>query len=98
MVLENLSLLQKLNSFDTDLYQFRDTRTSDITFMGRDQELKWLALSLYPISFCLYSSFNLRKLILNNLEFENVVIVVILKCTKVLHTFRSETKSITNRQ
>ena len=40
MVLENLSLLQKLNSFDTDLYQFLDTRTSDTTFISRDQELK----------------------------------------------------------
>ena len=29
--------------------------------MGRDQELKWLAFSLYPLSFFLYSPFNLYK-------------------------------------
>ena len=26
--------------------------------MGRDQELKWLAFSLYPLSFFLYCPFN----------------------------------------
>ena len=26
--------------------------------MGRDQELKWLAFSLYPLSFFLYSPFS----------------------------------------
>ena len=36
---ENLSLWQKLNSFDTVLYQFLETETPDRTFMGRDQEL-----------------------------------------------------------
>ena len=36
------------NKFDTVLYQFLETGTSDITFMGLDQELKWLAFSLYP--------------------------------------------------
>ncbi len=30
--------------FDTVLYQFLETGTSDITFMGRDQELNWYAL------------------------------------------------------
>ena len=29
-----------------------------MTFMGRDQELKWLAFSLYPHSFFLYCPFN----------------------------------------
>ena len=33
--------------------------TSDKTFMGRDQELKWLAFSLYPLLFFLYCPFNL---------------------------------------
>ena len=28
-----------------------------MTFMGRDQELKWLAFSLYPLSFFLYCPF-----------------------------------------
>ena len=41
----------------TVLYQFLETGTSDITFMGRDQGLKWLAFSLYPHSFFLFSSF-----------------------------------------
>ena len=42
-------------NFNTVLYQFLETGTSDKTCMGRDQELKWLAFSLYPISFFLYS-------------------------------------------
>ena len=29
-----------LDKFDTVLYQFLETETSDITFMGRNQELK----------------------------------------------------------
>ena len=32
--------------------------------MGPNQELKWLALSLYPLSFFLYSPFNSRILLL----------------------------------
>ena len=43
--------------FDTVLYQFLEIGASDITFMGRDQELKWLAYSLYPLSFFLYYPF-----------------------------------------
>ena len=43
--------------FDTVLYQFLETRTSDIIFLGRNQELMWLAFSLYPLSFFLYSPF-----------------------------------------
>jgi len=30
--------------------------------MGRDQELKWLAFSLYPLSFFLYSLFKRQKI------------------------------------
>ena len=48
-------------NFSTVLYQFLETGTSDKTFMGRDQELKWLAFGLYPLSFFLYSPFNLYK-------------------------------------
>ena len=48
--------------FDTVLYQFLETGTSDKTFMGRDQELKWLAFSLYPLSFFLYSPFKRTNL------------------------------------
>ena len=40
------------------LYQFLEIGTSDKTFIGRDQELKWLAFSLYPLSIFLYSPFN----------------------------------------
>ena len=40
--------------FDTVLFQFLETWTSEITLMGHDQELKWLAFSLYPLSFFLY--------------------------------------------
>ena len=42
----------------TVLYQFLKTGTSDITFMGRNQELKGLAFSSYLLSFVLYSPFN----------------------------------------
>ena len=48
--------------FDIVLYQFLETGTSDITFMGRDQELKWLAFSLYPLSFFLCSPFKVNEL------------------------------------
>ena len=45
-------------NFNTVLYQLLETGTSDKTFMGHDQELKWLAFSLlYPLSFFLYSPF-----------------------------------------
>ena len=38
--------------FDTVLYQFLETGTSDITFKGHDQELKWLAFKAYtPFQF-----------------------------------------------
>ena len=45
-------------NFNTVLYQFLE---SDITFMGRDQELKWFAFSLYPLSFFLYSPLKMSK-------------------------------------
>ena len=45
-----------LYKFDTILYQFHETGRSDITFMGRDQELKWLAYAAYtPFTFPLES-------------------------------------------
>ncbi len=47
---------------NTVLYQFLETGTSDKTFMGRDQELKWLAFSLYPLSFFLYSPFKVWRI------------------------------------
>ena len=52
--------------FDTVLYQFLETETSDTTFtiMGRDQELTRLAFSLYPLSFFLYSPFKMFNIIL----------------------------------
>ena len=50
-----------LYNFDTVLYQFLEIGTSDITFMGCDQELKWLAFSLYPLSLFLYSLFKFPK-------------------------------------
>ena len=48
-------------NFNTVLYQFLETGTLDKTFMGRDQELKLLAFSLYPLSFFLYSPFKPGK-------------------------------------
>ena len=39
--------------FTAVLYQFLETGSSDITFMGRNQ----LDFSLYPLSFFLYSPF-----------------------------------------
>ena len=46
-----------LFKYDTVLYKFLKTKTSDRTFMGRDQELKCLGFSLYPLSFFFYSPF-----------------------------------------
>ena len=40
-----------LYNFNRVLYQFLETGTSDKTFMGDDQELKWLAFSLSPFHF-----------------------------------------------
>ena len=41
--------------------------------MGRDQELKWLTFSLYPLSFFLYSPYKLEtvKYFLNKLFRKN---------------------------
>ena len=55
--LRNLCSLLFLYKFYTVLYQFLETGTSDMTYMGRDQELKWLAFRLYPLSFFLYYPF-----------------------------------------
>ena len=54
---------KKINSFDKVVNQYHEIRTSDITCMGRDRELKWFAFSLYPLSFFLNSPFN--KIICN---------------------------------
>ena len=51
--------------FNTALYRFLETETSDKIFMGRDQELKWLAFSLYPLSFFLYSPFKENNFLLS---------------------------------
>ena len=45
------------NNFDTVLYQFFETGTSDRTLIGLDQLLKFLGFSLYHLSFFLYSPF-----------------------------------------
>jgi len=42
---------------DIVLYQLLETGTADRRFMGRDQELKWLAFILIPLLFFLYSPF-----------------------------------------
>ena len=39
-------------------YQFLETGQSDRTNIGRDQLLKYLGFSLYPLSFYLNSPFN----------------------------------------
>ena len=47
--------------FDKVFYQYLETWTSDITFMGRDQEPKWLlAFSIYPLSFFLYGPLKIK--------------------------------------
>ena len=38
-------------------------KLKDKTFMGRAQELKWLAFNLYPLSFFLYSPFKLLNIL-----------------------------------
>jgi len=48
-------------TFDTVLYQFLETDASDVTIIGRDLELKGLALNLYPLSFFLYSHFKEKR-------------------------------------
>ena len=53
-------------NFRTVLFKFLETGTSDLTFMGRDQELNWIAFSLYPLSFFPYSPLNHQKNEKNN--------------------------------
>ena len=53
-----LRIYKVLYNFDTFLYQFFETGTSDGTNIGHDQLLKILDFSLYPLSFYLYSPFN----------------------------------------
>ena len=49
-----------------------------MTFMGRDRELKWLAFSLYPLSFFLYSPFNIK-----NYRMTCIYLSIAWKCTKI---------------
>ena len=42
-------------NFDNVLYQFLEIGTSDRTNIDRDQLIKWLGFSLYPLSFNLNS-------------------------------------------
>ena len=44
--------------FDTVLYQFLETGTSDRRLIGIFQNLRFSGFSLYPLSFFLYSPFN----------------------------------------
>ena len=47
--------------------------------MGRDQELKWLTLSLYPLSFFLYSPF--KPMLFGSLEYQRTNINIWIKIT-----------------
>ena len=49
-------------NFDTVLYQFLETGTSDRTFVCLNQLLRFSGFSLYPLSFFLYSPFNTEQL------------------------------------
>jgi len=56
-----------------------------MTFMGRDQELKWLAFSLYPLLFFLYCPFKLKcRKILQRLRAERAALTVYVKRPKWL--------------
>ena len=48
-------------SFDSVLYQFIETWTSERTLTGLNQLLKCSGFNLYPLSFFLYSPFNLTQ-------------------------------------
>ena len=61
------------------MYQFLETGTSGKTFMGRDQELKWLAFSLYPLSFFLYSPF--KPMLFGSLASQRTNINIWIKIT-----------------
>ena len=63
-----LHIYEFLYKFDTVLYQFLETGTSDITFMGRDQELKLIAFSLYHLSFFLYTPFKSYYLTIGRMD------------------------------
>ena len=51
---------QKLSSFDTVLYQFLETRTSDRCLKCIILRLRFSGFILYPLSFLLYSPFKWR--------------------------------------
>ena len=55
-LLYNIWHIPILYKFDTVLYQFLETGTSDRTIVGLDELLWYLGFSLYPLSFFLYSS------------------------------------------
>ena len=55
-----LCIYEFLYNFDTVLYQFLETRTSDRINISRDQLLKCLDFSLYPLSFYQNSQFKCR--------------------------------------
>ena len=52
--------------FDTVLYQFVETGTSERTLMGLDQFLKCLGFSLNPLSFFLYSPCKVKTFVSNS--------------------------------
>ena len=51
--LYNVYIYEFLYNFDTVLYKFLKTGTSDLTYIGPDQLLRCLGYNLYPISFYL---------------------------------------------
>ena len=66
-------------NFDTVLYQFLETGTSDRTLLGLDQPLKFFGFSLYPISFVLYSPFKWHKFIFLKIRKKSLIFVSLKK-------------------
>ena len=60
--------------FVTILYQFLKTGTSDITIMGRDQEVKRLAFSLYPLHFPFIVPLNFSLSLYHHLSLSNITL------------------------
>ena len=56
-------------NFDTVLYQFHETGTSDRTKIGHDQFLKYLDFDPYPLSFYLNSPLKIRIYMIQNLKY-----------------------------
>ena len=59
-------------NFDTVLYQFLETGTSDIRLMCIVQNLRFSGFILYPLSFFLYSPFNVQHLYGSHVYFVKV--------------------------